>query len=133
MAENRILEPQIGGEKNELKYHFYYNQNVKKYILRIEICILYKANLENPKMTTSDGVITINNNNTITVIYNKKIDEGKIDFPSNVNVFALVEKITITVHLNEDVISEMKVEIKDNNNQKVLKPKIETQISYDFS
>ena len=133
LAENRILEPQIGGEKNELKYHFYYNQNVKKEILRIEICIAYKANLENPKMTTSDGVITINNNNTITVIYNKKIDEGKIDFPSNVNVFALVGKITITVHLNEDVISEMKVEIKDNNNQKVLKPKIETQISYDFS
>ena len=133
LAENRILEPQIGGEKNELKYHFYYNQNVKKDILRIEICILYKATLENPKMTTSDGVITINNNNTITVIYNKKIDEGKIDFPSNVNVFALVGKITITVHLNEDVISEMKVEIKDNNNQKVLKPKIETQISYDFS
>ena len=133
LAENRILEPQIGGEKNELKYHFYYNQNVKKEILRIEICILYKTNLENPKMTTSDGVITINNNNSITVIYNKKIDEGKIDFPNNVNVFALVGKITITVHLNEDVISEMKVEIKDNNNQKVLKPKIETQISYDFS
>ena len=133
LAENRILEPQIGGDKNELKYHFYYNQNVKKEILRIEICILYKANLENPKMTTSDGVITINNNNSITVIYNKKIDEGKIDFPNNVNVFALVGKITITVHLNEDVISEMKVEIKDDNNQKVLKPKIETQISYDFS
>ncbi len=132
LAQNRILEPMIGGENNILRYKFMYNNNVKKDILKLELNILYKTVIQNGNMIKSDGNITTNNNNQIIVEYNSKINEGKIEFPLNVNVFALVGKITIIVHLKEDVISEMKVEIKDNN-QKILKAKTETQISYEFS
>ena len=132
LAQNRILEPMIGGENNILRYKFMYNNNVKKDILKLELNILYKTVIQNGNMIKSDGNITTNNNNQIIVVYNSKINEGKIEFPLNVNVFALVGKITITVHLKEDVISEMNVEIKDNN-QKILKAKKETQISYEFS
>ena len=133
LAQNRILEPFIEGEKNQLKYKFMYNNNIKKEILRIEINVLYKTILQNGNLTKSDGTISANNNNQINIIYNKKIVEGKIEFPNNINVFSLVGKIVITIHLKEDVISEMNVEVKDNNYQKILKSNKETQISYEFS
>ena len=114
LAQNRILEPLIGGENNILRYKFMYNNNVKKDILKLELNILYKNVIQNGNMNKSDGNITTNNNNQIIVEYKNKIDEGYIEFPLNTNVFALVGKITIIVHLKEDVISEMNVEIKDN-------------------
>ena len=132
LAQNRILEPLIGGENNILRYKFMYNNNVKKEILKIELNILYKNILQNGNMNKSDGNISANNNNQIIVEYKNKINEGYIEFPLNINVFALVGKITITVHLKEDVMSEMNVEIKDNI-QKVLKVKKEALISYEFS
>ena len=132
LAQNRILEPLIGGENNVLRYKFMYNNNIKKEVLKIELNILYKNIIQNGNMNKSDGKITTNKNNQIIVEYNNKINEGYIEFPLNINVFALVGKITIIVHLKEDVISEMNVEIKDNY-QKVLKIKKEAQISYEFS
>ena len=132
LAQNRILEPLIGGENNVLRYKFMYNNNIKKEVLKIELNILYKNVIQNGNMNKSDGKITTNKNNQIIVEYNNKINEGYIEFPLNINVFALVGKITIIVHLKEDVISEMNVEIKDNY-QKVLKIKKEAQISYEFS
>jgi hypothetical protein len=132
LAQNRILEPMIGGENNVLRYKFMYNNNVNKNVLKIELNILYKNNIQNGNMNKSDGTITTNNNNQIIVEYKSKINEGYIQFPPNVNVFALVGKITIIVHLKEDVASEMNVEIKDNSG-KVLTVKKETQISYEFS
>ena len=132
LVQNRILEPLIGGEKNVLRYKFMYNNNVKKEILKLEINIIYKNNIQNGNMNKSDGKITTNNNNQIIVEYKSKINEGHIEFPPNTNVFALVGKITFIVHLKEDVISEMNVEVKDNY-EKVLKVKKETQISYEFS
>ena len=132
LAQNRILEPLIGGENNVLRYKFMYNNNIKKEVLKIELNILYKNIIQNGNMNKSDGKITTNKNNQIIVEYYNKINEGYIEFPLNINVFALVGKITIIVHLKEDVISEMNVEIKDNY-QKVLKIKKEAQISYEFS
>ena len=132
LAQNRILEPLIGGENNILRYKFMYNNNVKKNILKIDLDILYKNILQNGNMNKSDGNIITNKNNQIIVSYKNKINEGYIEFPLNINVFALVGKITIIVYLKEDVISEMNVEIKDNFG-KILKIKKETQISYEFS
>ena len=132
LAQNRILEPLIGGGNNILIYKFMYNNNVNKEISKIVLDILYKSALQNGNMIKSDGKITTNANNQIVVEYNNKINEGGIEFPPNMNVFAIVGKITITIHLKEDVASEMDVEIKDNFNR-VLKPKKETTISYEFS
>ena len=132
LAQNRILEPLIGGENNTLRYKFMYNNNIKKEVRKIELNILYKNVLQNGNMNKSDGKITTNNNNQIIVEHNNRINEGYIEFPLNINVFALVGKITIIVHLKEDVISEMNVEIKDNY-QKILTIKKDAQISYEFS
>ena len=132
LAQNRILEPLIGGENNILRYKFMYNNNVNKNILKLDMDILYKNALNNCNMNKSDGNIITNNNNQIIVSYKNKINEGFIEFPLNINVFALVGKITIIINLKEDVISEMDVEIKDNFG-KILKAKKETQISYEFS
>ena len=109
-----------------------YNNNIKKDILKIELNIIYKNDIQNGNMNKSDGNIITNKNNQIIVEYKNKINEGYIQFPININVFALVGKITIIVHLKEDVMSEMNVEIKDNF-QRILKVKKETQISYEFS
>ena len=132
LAQNRILEPLIGGENNILRYKFMYNNNIKKEVLKIELNILYKNVIQNGNMNKSDGNITTNKNNQIIVEYKSKINEGYIEFPLNINVFALVGKISIIVHLKEDVMSEMNVEIKDNF-QRILKVKKEAQISYEFS
>jgi len=75
LAQNRILEPMIGGENNILRYKFMYNNNVKKDILKLELNILYKTVIQNGNMIKSDGKITTNANNQIVVEYNNKINE----------------------------------------------------------
>ena len=133
LAQNRILEPFIGGKNNTLNFGFMYNNSVKKEIQKIDLNIIYKNMITNNNMIKSDGNITNNNNNQIIVSYNGKVNEAKIIYPININVFALVSKITITVNLEKDIMSEVDVEIKDNENQILLNTKKNTQISYEFS
>jgi hypothetical protein len=132
LAQNRIMEPLIGGGQNILRYKFMYNNNVNKDVLKIEVNILYKSPIQNGNMIKSDGSITTNQNNQICVEYNNKINEGGIEFPPNTNVFAVVGEISISVFLKEDVPSEIDVEIKDNF-QRVLKAKKSSKITYEFS
>jgi hypothetical protein len=132
LAQNRIMEPLIGGGQNVLRYKFMYNNNVNKEVLKIEVNILYKSPIQNGNMIKSDGSITTNQNDQICVVYNNKVNEGGIEFPPNMNVFAIVGKISISVFLKEDVPSEIDVEIKDNF-QRVLKAKKSSKISYEFS
>ena len=110
-----------------------YNNSVKKEIQKIDLNIIYKNMITNNNMIKSDGNITNNNNNQIIVSYNGKVNEAKIIYPININVFALVSKINITVNLEKDIMSEVDVEIKDNENQILLNTKKNTQISYEFS
>ena len=133
LAQNRILEPFIAGEKNILKFGFMYNNNLKKQIQKIDLDITYKNNIQNNALIKSDGNIMKNNNNQIIVTYNGKINEAKIIYPMNINVFSLVSKITIIVHLDKDILSEVDLEIKDNSNQKILKIKKDAMISYEFT
>ena len=133
LAQNRILEPFIGGKNNVLNFGFMYNNSVKKEIQKIDLNIIYKNMITNNNMIKSDGNITNNNNNQIIVSYNGKINEAKIIYPININVFALVSKITITVNLEKDILSEVDVEIKDIEKQILLNAKKNTQINYEFS
>ena len=133
LAQNRILEPFIGGKNNILQFGFVYNNNMKKEVKNIVLDIIYKNMITNNNMIKSDGNITNNNNNQIIVSYSGKINEAKIVYPININVFSLVSKITITVNLEKDIISDVDVEIKDNGNQKLLNTKKNAQISYEFS
>ena len=133
LAKNRIIEPFIKGENNILRFGFMYNNKLKKEIDKIDINILYKNMISNNNMIKSDGNITNNNNNQIIVTYKGKVNEAKIEYPININVFALVSQITITVNLEKDIISEIDVDIRDNSNQRLLVAKKNSQINYEFT
>ena len=133
LAQNRILEPLIGGEKNILKFGFIYNNNMKKEIKKIDLNIIYKNMMTNNNMIKSDGNIINNSNNQIIVTYEGKVNEAKIIYPININVFALVSKITITINLEKDIISDVDVEIQDSGSQIMLNTKKISTISYEFS
>ena len=115
ISKIKIIDTQINLCNNQLIYKFIYYQNSHKFVQRIEVIVEYKNNFQFWNMIKSEGSITNNNCQKLNVLYNRSINEGKIIFPNNCNIYPFIGKISIMIQLKNAIASNMNIKIKYSN------------------
>lgn len=63
----------------------------------------------------TDGKIINNNKLKLNIVYDRSINEGKIIFPNNYNIYQYINKINIMKQLRNAIISNMNVKLNYSN------------------
>ena len=61
------------------------------------------------------GKIINNNKLKLNIVYDRSINEGKIIFPNNYNIYQYINKINIMKQLRNAIISNMNVKLNYSN------------------
>ena len=111
----KVIDSKINIYNDQLMYKFYYNKESNRFVQRIEIIIEYKNYFMECNKIKTDGKIINNNKLKLNVVYNQSINEGKIIFPNNYNIYQYIKKINIMIQLRNAIISNMNVKLNYSN------------------
>ena len=109
----KIIEIKFSTDNfGNLLYIFNYNKNYEKYVYKIEVCVNYKIPNQNWQNIGSDGKIISKSEKNISVVYNKNVKGGKINFGGHSNgLFRIIGKIIFKILLKNSVVSVMQANI----------------------